>query len=168
MSDFPQQHDAGRKITGRHVLYILLGFFGVIFAANGALAWLAFDSWTGLVVDKPYERGLKYDQVLQDAAAQKALGWSVDGKFEALGQNRGRIYVVVRDKSGRPISGLNVTGILHRPTLAGFDKEIALSAKDEGYGVEFVAAKAGQWDLKLEAVNAAGERHRYEQRLWLK
>ncbi|TGV41583.1 cytochrome oxidase, partial [bacterium M00.F.Ca.ET.168.01.1.1] len=38
-----------REFTGRHMLVIILAFFGVVIAVNLTMATLASTSWTGLV-----------------------------------------------------------------------------------------------------------------------
>ncbi|TIW70058.1 MAG: cytochrome oxidase, partial [Mesorhizobium sp.] len=43
-----------REFTGRHMLFIILGFFGVVIGVNLTMATLASKSWTGLVVENTY------------------------------------------------------------------------------------------------------------------
>ncbi|RWK14298.1 FixH family protein, partial [Mesorhizobium sp.] len=43
-----------RVFTGRHMLAIILAFFGVVIAVNLTMATLANTSWTGLVVENTY------------------------------------------------------------------------------------------------------------------
>ena len=44
-----ETHD--RRITGRHVLFGMLAFFGVVFTANGVMMWMAARTFDG--VDEP-------------------------------------------------------------------------------------------------------------------
>ena len=41
---------------GRHMLLIILGFFGVVIGVNVTMATLASKSWTGLVVEEHLRR----------------------------------------------------------------------------------------------------------------
>ncbi|MHA1599926.1 MAG: FixH family protein, partial [Alphaproteobacteria bacterium] len=50
---------AGTKVlTGRHVLIMVLAFFGLVIAANVIFVVLAWQSWSGLSTDDAYRRGL--------------------------------------------------------------------------------------------------------------
>ena len=71
MTGMADLQTTGRRITGRQVLFGILGFFGVVFAANGAFIFFALDSFTGLATDSPYQRGIEYNQTLAAAAEQR-------------------------------------------------------------------------------------------------
>ena len=66
-----------RPFTGRHMAAILIAFFAVVIAVNITMARLAIGSFGGTVVDNSYVASQKFNGWLKDAAAQKALGWSV-------------------------------------------------------------------------------------------
>jgi nitrogen fixation protein FixH len=157
------------RITGRHVLFGLLGFFGLVFAANGAFIFLALDSFSGLSTENAYQRGLDYNETLRAAETQRALGWRVAVTSEALGAGRHRIAVDFLDKRGAPLDDLAVDGSLRRPTQDGQDRPIALARVAPGrYAVDVSLPLAGQWDLVLAARSPAGWTYRLEERLWLK
>jgi nitrogen fixation protein FixH len=65
-----------RNVNGRDVLAILLSFFGVIFAVNGALIYAAVSTHTGLVANEPYRKGLAYNERILADERQAQLGWS--------------------------------------------------------------------------------------------
>jgi len=46
------------RADGPKVLLTLIGFFGVIFAVNGLMAYDAVSTFRGEVVDNPYEAAL--------------------------------------------------------------------------------------------------------------
>jgi len=157
------------RITGRHVLFGLLGFFGLVFAANGAFIFLALDSFSGLSTENAYQRGLDYNETLRAAETQRALGWRVEVTSEALGAGRHRIAVDFLDKRGAPLDDLAVDGSLRRPTQDGQDRPIALARVAPGrYSVDVSLPLAGQWDLVLAARSPAGRTYRLEERLWLR
>ncbi len=62
----------GFRITGRMVLFSLIGFFGLIFAANAVLIWLAVSTHTAVVVSSSYMAGLGY---LAELAPRQAPSW---------------------------------------------------------------------------------------------
>lgn len=157
------------RITGRHVLFGLLGFFGLVLVANGAFVYLALDSFSGLSTENAYQRGLAYNDTLRAAEAQRALGWRVAVRTEALAGGRHRIAADFADKRGAPVESLAVDGYLRRPTQEGYDRDIALARVGPGrYAAEVALPLAGQWDIVLSARSPAGQRYRLEQRLWLK
>lgn len=57
---------------GRKVLLSLVGFFVFIACVNAFFIHKALSTNTGLVVEKPYERGLRFDEIIREAAQQKA------------------------------------------------------------------------------------------------
>ena len=160
---------AERKITGRHVLFGMLAFFAVVLAANAAFIFLALDSWSGLVTDSPYQRGIAYNQTLAEAADQRALGWTGDIAFIPDSDGKGRLEMTLRDRRGAPLEDLHVTGQVRRPTNEGLDQDIALERRGPGlYAVELALPLRGQWDLRLTAKSRTGKRFRMDQRIWLK
>ena len=48
-------------IAGRHVLWGLIGFFGVIFAVNAIFVYAAEETFSGGDTSDPYRKGLNYN-----------------------------------------------------------------------------------------------------------
>ena len=65
-----------REFTGKHMLAVILAFFGVILAVNLTLATLANTSWTGLVVENTYVASQQFNKKAEEGRAQAALGWT--------------------------------------------------------------------------------------------
>jgi len=157
------------RITGRHVLFGLLAFFGLVFAANGAFVYLALDTFSGLSTEDPYQRGLAYNDTLRAAEAQHALGWKVAVSAAALDGGRQRIVADFADRRGAPLDDLTVAGTLRRPAQEGYDQQMALARSAPGrYTADATPPLAGQWDLVLHARSSAGQSYTLEERLWLK
>jgi len=57
-------------LRGRHVLAGFLGFFAIVFVVNGAMMYAAVSTYSGLVANEPYRKGLHYNERL--AAAERA------------------------------------------------------------------------------------------------
>lgn len=149
---------AGRKAnerTGRDrwIPWTFVAFFLVVVAANGIMVYLAEDTWTGLVTEHPYERGLAYNEALAAARTQQALGWQVDVAFTPAehapaGDPRAHVVVTMRDRDGRPLAGGEVRARFVRPTREGFDSEMTLTPLGNGrYGGDVTLALPGQWDM---------------------
>jgi len=159
-----------QRITGRHVLLGMLGFFGLVIAANGAFVFLALDSWTGLATDSPYERGIAYNKVLRDAEQQRALGWRGRVAFEAAAGDRVRLVADFVDRRGAPVEDLQVSATLRRPTQDGYDQSLSLTREAPGrYAALVDLPLPGQWDVRVEARSRTGSRFIVEDRqLWPK
>lgn len=158
----------GRRLTGRTVLFLLLGFFAVVTGANAVLVTLALDTFAGLAVERPYQRGLAYNEELAAAAAQRARGWRAALRFQPAADGEALLAVRIRDAAGAPLVGLEVEATLRRPTSQGQDVAARLLPRPDGsYGASLRLPLRGQWDLRLVASDGRGARHVVEERLWL-
>ena len=96
----------GRPLTGRTVLLILLGFFGVILGVNFYMATYAAKTFSGVDADDAYDSGLAYNKEIAAAKAQALLGWTVElNRVNGAGVTQ--ITVNVKDKDGKPVGGLD-------------------------------------------------------------
>ena len=145
-----------------------VAFFGVVLLANGAMIWLAFATWTGLETEGAYQKGLAYNRVLDQAAAQDALGWDVDLD---LAQREGRglaLALALADRHGDLIEDASVSARFVRPTHEGHDRVVVLPHRYGGaYEARIELPLAGQWDVHL-TVEHAGEIWREARRVYLR
>lgn len=135
--------------------YIFVGAFLVVIGVNGALAWFATSTFTGLETEAAYEKGLAYNQNLALAKAQAELGWTVDTTVEPVAGEGPRAAVTLRyrDRDGRPVNDLDIRAHLVRPTARGHDHDVALPAKGDGvYGAILDLPLNGVWDMDIAAV----------------
>ena len=150
-----------RKLTGRHVLFALLGFFGVMLTANGVMVWQALGSFSGQVTEHPYVEGLAHNRALARAEAERRRGWRVEHALE----ESGRLRLAIRADTRTVAS---VTARLSRPTHDGADRVLSLDAVGRGrYTARLDDVARGQWRLRLEILDSAGETVRREKRLHL-
>lgn len=158
-----------RQWTGRHALALLMGFFGVVFAANAVFVYVALESWTGLSTDDAYRKGLTYNQTIARADAQHALGWRVAVTLEAAAPGRQRLALTLYDRDGRPIDGRAVTATLRGPPETDSDLTTQLAWVYAGrYAAEFASAYRGRRDVHIEVDRGAAEPYLIETELWLK
>jgi nitrogen fixation protein FixH len=151
-----------RPITGRQVFWALFAFFAAVAAMNVVMIYLGSSSWTGLTTKSSYERGVHYNETLQQVERQSALGWRSDFEFQSGGGNSGRLTVTLTDRSGHGIDKLEVEGTAIRPTSEGADQTLAFSAQGGGrYTSEVTLPLPGQWDI---LVRAAGQSEIYRTR----
>lgn len=147
-----------KPLTGRKVLFMLVAFFGVVFAVNFLMAKLAIDTLPGTEVDSAYSASLAYQNEIAAARDQNARNWKVDAHIQRGPDGGATVQVEARDNSGAPMSSLKFQGRLERPTDRRADQPVGLS--EVGIGVYRGSAPLiapGQWDLVLEG-DAAGQR----------
>lgn len=160
----------GSGIQGRHVLYAMLGFFGVIFAVNGLFLYFALGSYTGVVADEPYRKGLEYNERIAADVRQTALGWTHKVSVDP----GGHVILTLTDRAGAPVAGLGVAGSVGRPSTSAFDKVSKLVEVQPGrYAGNVDALDTGSWLVSIEASRpGSGDTfeivYRVKERLWLK
>ena len=59
-------HSLSRK-TGQQVLMAFLGFFIICSSVNAFFVYKAIDSYSGVVTENAYEKGLKFNDVIAEA-----------------------------------------------------------------------------------------------------
>lgn len=143
--------NAPRQFTGRHMLIIMLGFFGVVIAVNATLAVIANKTWSGLIVENGYVASQKFNREEARLKEQSLLGWSV-----AVVPHSDRITVSLRDAAGRPLTGMHVTGMLKRTVTEADDKPLAFAATDAGIYRAATPVAPGKWSLELAARDFQG------------
>lgn len=159
---------AARPITGRHVLFGFLAFFGLIFAANAMFVYFALSSWTGLETRQHYNEGLAYNRILAADDRQKTLGWQARIEVEQMAGHRARVLVTLFDRGGNALDNVDVSSSFIRPTHEGHDFSGALAPLGNGrYAAEFDVPLAGQWDVRV-AANRGDNRYYKQDRVDLR
>ncbi len=137
-------------LKGAHVLAMLLAFFGVIFSVNFYMARVAIQTFSGLEADKPYQDGLKYNEVIAAARQQAERNWSVDARVEP--QAEGIMLVVTQhDGTGAATSDLAMSATFTHPADRRRDVRVALMSVGNGVYRASAPVAAGRWDLQIEA-----------------
>jgi len=136
----------GFRLTGKHVLAMLIAFFGIIFAVNGVLVYLAQTSWTGLMKGNGYEASIKYNKEAEKARKMLAKGW----RTQILVPRDGRVMIELKDKAGQPLSGLVAKVKIGRPVGERDDREFAFRDNGAGRYVIPEPLKPGAWKLWAE------------------
>jgi len=156
-----------REWTGRHVLAALLLSFAVVAGINGYFIFAAERTYPGEDVSRPYLQGLEYNRILDEHARQVALGWhaTIAGTRDA--QGTATIVVTLADRSGAPLSGVRLSGMLRHPMDEERDHAIVFEAMGSGRYVGRVAhAGAGSWDVAVTA-RSGHDPFEAKRRIWL-
>ena len=158
-----------KELTGKHVLFLFIAFFGIIFVVNARLIYLSQTSWTGLETDDAYRKGLKYNQQLSSSEAQNTRNWTM-----TLVQNKGpkgelMLTATPKDHAGEQLSGLALSVELKRPTHEGIDKTFSLKEIKLGtYAGQIEKISLGKWYLFVTATRGKEVLYRSKNELYLR
>jgi nitrogen fixation protein FixH len=138
---------AGRRLTGRAVLLIALGAFGVVILANAVLAFYAVGTFSGLVVPNSYIASQDFDRRRD---AQIALGWTV-----GLDYSDGVLGMTMKDATDRTVRPETLSVSLGRPTQQRDDRTLDLQATLDGVAAPVLLAP-GNWRIEISATAEDG------------
>jgi len=148
-----------REFTGKHMLAIMVAFFGVIIAVNIGMATLASKTWTGLVVKNSYVASQDFNDHLEASRIQEKLGWQ-----STLSYENGALEFALMDKNDKPVNMDLVMVELGRPAFEQQDQKIELVKIGDGkYRGEVVLAP-GPWAFSVRA-NKGDQPYRLDIRL---
>lgn len=132
--------------TGRHIAVILVAFFAVVITVNIYMARNAIGTFGGVVVENSYVASQNYNKWLDEAAREKALGWTATAKRDA----DGRVLVTL---TGAPAGdGVRLNGDAWHPLGRLPDQTLHFRRQADGAWRSDAALPAGRWKLRLEAV----------------
>lgn len=146
---------AGRPFTGRHMLILMVAFFGVIIAVNMLLMTMALTTDNGLVVKNSYVASQDFNRKLADARAQATLNWTVE-----IAHANAVTTLTYRDADGQPLSGLHVRARVGRPVTDRDDRQVTLSEGAAGRYTFAGLMPSGFWDIDAIALDAGGRQFR--------
>lgn len=151
------------RITGRHVLFGMLGFFGLILAVNLIFVTVALDTFTGLTDRDSYRTGVSWNQKLDQADALRKLGWHVaveptivpvEGKPEARYLD---LTVSITDPNGAPIKPVALAGEARHPIVQSFDQPMDVVPLGPGrYRLAGELPTVGDWTIRIVIERAEG------------
>jgi len=137
---------AGFRFTGRHMAAILIIFFGVVIVVNVYMARLASSTFSGVVVENSYVASQNYNKWLDEAAKEKALGWSVKGTRLP----DGRVSVRIIGSAAVPLpANAKLSGEAWHPLGQYADRTMTFRQAPDGAWVSFDPLPAGRWSLRL-------------------
>lgn len=132
--------------TGRHMLAIMVAFFGVIIAVNVTMAVAARTSWTGLVVKNSYVASQEFNDKAREARAQAALGWAA-----TLAVSDGTVRFALAGADGTPKAMQGGAATFRRPVSDAEDTVVTLEVAADGGLAGHVALADGAWIVEVQA-----------------
>jgi nitrogen fixation protein FixH len=157
-----------RELTGKHVLFCLLGFFGVVFAVNAVLVKAATSTFGGVETSSSYKAGLMFEQDVAKAEEQDALHWKIDGKIARDKAGEAVLDLSARDAKGAPLAGITVQARLAHPADERLDHLIALNRTATGLFHGEAQAEPGQWELIVDLYRGEARVFRSRSRVTLR
>jgi nitrogen fixation protein FixH len=151
-----------REFTGKHMLAIILAFFGVVITVNLTMATLATTSWTGLVVENTYVASQQFNKKAEEGRAQAALGWTAK-----LTVANGEVRYGLTDAAGKPVALHGVKVLFRHPAYESEDESVVLAP---GQGQEFAARhvpRDGVWIVEVDADAGLAEPYRDVRRVMI-
>lgn len=158
-----------KKITGKKVLLWMIAFFGVIIGANASLTYFALNTWPGLTTEDAYKKGLAYNQTLDAAARQSAMGWVSTVDIQSGTGVDKTITINLTGAGNAPQSGLVVTATLERAVGTPGTQIISLNETAPGmYAGTFKSPAEGRWLAEINAVGPENASYRMKHQVMIK
>lgn len=145
-----------KPLTGKKVLAIAGGAFGVIFAVNVAFSIQAVRTFPGLEVDNSFVASQGFDDRRD---AQEALGWELDAHVA-----NGELTLRFTDGNGEPVEVAALEATLGRATHVREDMEPEFTYQAGTFRAP-VDLAPGNWNIRLIATAPDGTP--FEQRVVL-
>lgn len=122
------------------IIVTIIGLFAVI--GSVIVGMMVFE---GKVVDKPYETGLRYDELEK---AKEELRFELLNTDFHVGSND--IIFILKDNLDKAITDSQLTLILSRPSTGLYDSEYKVDLIEPGrYRAKVNIPLKGHWDVKI-------------------
>ena len=136
------------EITGKHVLFGMIGAFSVIIGVNVFMAVSAVRTFPGLEVKNSYVASQNFNA---DKAAQVALGWTIEtDTHEEL------FRVSIRDENGDPVEVKTISGTIGRATSVVEDQTPEFVFDGQAYEAHTGKLGEGNWNFRMIATALDG------------
>ena len=128
-----------------------LAALGLVVIVNAGMIYTALHTFPGENVHGGFETSNNYEEILDTAAQQAALGWNVDAKTDG-----GHAVLNVTGRDGQPLANPMVQATAHRPVGPSMTTDLVFDA-DAGsqFHSEQALPQAGQWDLTILVASGA-------------
>ncbi len=107
-------------------------------------------SFEGIVIEKPYEAGLAWDETRQRKAK---LGWTVTVQVSPLRTGGNELLIGAYDRNRAPVADAVVSVTVSRPSTKAYDKSYQTVRQADGrYRAAVDFPLYGNWDVLVEVV----------------
>jgi nitrogen fixation protein FixH len=142
-----------RHFTGRDMLLMMVGFFGLVIGVNVTMAWVASSSFGGTVVENSYVASQEFNRWLAAARTQDKLSWQA---AQSLSGDRHVVIAVSGD------GAFTANGTALHPLGRAADVPLAFAVAADGSLRSTTALPPGRWQVRTtitrgdEVVRLAG------------
>ncbi|MBI1649230.1 FixH family protein [Hyphomicrobium sulfonivorans] len=159
----------GRRLQGRHVFMILVGFFATIVVVDGFMIYQAVTTFGGLETNDAYRKGLHYNDRIERQVAQSANGWS--DTVSVVG-TPAKLRVVLHGRDNETVAGQALRARVGRPATNRYDMNLELVETAPGlYEAPLGDEMAGgAWIVDVSAFNASTDNdpaYQARSRIWI-
>lgn len=138
-----------KKVQRSKIPYIFLAFFAVIIVVNVCYVYISNKTWRGVVTNDSYQKGIRYNDAINQMKKQKDSGWSLKINYTRTSERGGIFAVVPLDKESALIKDAKIYVHFKRPTQSGFDFMVYLEFADGTYRTNVIFPMMGQWDAEI-------------------
>lgn len=125
----------------------------VVVAATAGTIYVGNHTFDGVVVERPYETGLGWDEAQK---RQARLGWQVVVETAAVKQGTNEIVIRLADRPGSALNDATVDVTLSRPSTRNYDRTYRAESLGNGrYQVSLFVPLIGIWDLRTSVTRGA-------------
>lgn len=135
-----------KEFTGRHMLGVMIAFFGVIITVNLIMARFAVTTWSGLVVPNTYVASQEFNAKAAEAREINAKGYQIEMRTSARG-----LAIVFSDRDGAPAEASSMVAQLRRPVGELQDRDVILTAGPDGIYRAVGELAEGEWIATVTA-----------------
>ena len=157
-----------RELTGRTVLFCLVTFFAVVAGVNAVMIGAAVTTFSGVETANSYQAGVTFAREEAAAEAQQTRHWRINAELRPEAGRPTQIELSARDRTDRPLTGLEATVALVHPNDRRLDRPVAMQADGPGRFRGAVTPPAGQWDLVIELARDGERLFRSRERVILR
>jgi nitrogen fixation protein FixH len=141
-----------RRFTGRHMVIVMVAFFGIIIAVNLVMAHFAFATFNGTIVDNGYVASQQYNHWLARARRQKAMGWDAVITISA------NHIVTIRVKAPETLAqATSVTAVATHPLGRAPEQRLIFTPVGKGVYTARTPLPPGRWRLHATVKSGAFE-----------
>jgi nitrogen fixation protein FixH len=126
----------------------------LVVVVNAIMVWFALSTFTGTTVERSYERGRLYNEVIAEADRQARIGWRFSLVWEAdvSAPLAGKVVLTAADSGSAPLDRLSIEGVVLRPLEAPEPIALGFTQVAPGrYIARLAVPKPGQWEVRVEA-----------------
>ncbi|MDJ0642451.1 MAG: FixH family protein [Erythrobacter sp.] len=134
--------------TGKHMLGVMVVGFGIVAAVNFFMASLAVGGFHGIVVENSYVASQKFNDWIDEAKADRALGWEARASRAENGH-------VVLTTTGVP-NGATAKAELRRPIGTQEYASLTFTHQADGSYLSTEPVSEGRWTMRL-SISANGQ-----------